>query len=343
MEAYRRLARPVLFALPPETAHHLAVDLLTLPLPWRLIGGVSHDPALEVDLAGIRLRNPIGLAAGFDKSCRVVTALGEIGFGYVVGGTVTRRRRRGNPKPRIVRRPESQAIVNSMGLPNRGAAYAAKRLLNARRTAPVFVSIADEDVADVLANHTLLDPLADAIELNVSCPNVSWGRDRDNEEHLRTLLAELRPRMTKPLFVKLPPFRSDAEREAVLAVAAIGQEGGASGLTCANTAPVAERGLVGGAGGLSGRAVFEDTLRIVADVREATGGALPINASGGVFSAEDALACLEAGATTVQVYTGMIYRGPGILREITGGLAGALQERGISANDLVRAAAAAGA
>src|SRR5205823_8881859 len=162
MEAYRRLARPVLFALAPETAHRLAVDLLTLLLPWRRIGGVSHDPALEVDLAGLRLRNPVGLAAGFDKSCRVVTALGEIGFGYVVGGTVTRRRRRGNPKPRIVRRRESQAIVNSMGLPNRGAAYAAKRLLSARRTAPVFVSIADEDVADVLANHTLLDPLADA-------------------------------------------------------------------------------------------------------------------------------------------------------------------------------------
>src|SRR5438477_848857 len=231
MEAYRRLARPLLFALAPETAHHLAVDLLTLPLPWRRIGGVEDDAALEVDLAGIRLRNPVGLAAGFDKSCRVVTALGEIGFGYVVGGTVTRRPRRGNPKPRIVRRPESHAIVNSMGLPNRGAAYAAKRLLRARRTAPVFVSIADEDVADVVANHTLLEPLSDAIELNVSCPNVSWGRDRDNEEHLRTVLAALRPRAKKPLFVKLPPFRSDAEREAVLAVAAISQESGASGLT----------------------------------------------------------------------------------------------------------------
>src|SRR5437763_17210387 len=133
MEAYRRLARPVLFALPPETAHHLAVDLLTLPLPWRRIGGVSHDPALEVDLAGIRLRSPVGLAAGFDKSCRVVTALAEIGLGYVVGRTGTGWCRRGNPKERIVGRPESQASVTSMGMPNRGAAYAAKRLLSARR------------------------------------------------------------------------------------------------------------------------------------------------------------------------------------------------------------------
>src|SRR5438309_406423 len=243
MGLYRRLARPLLFALPPEAAHRVAIDLLRLPLPWSRIGGVQHDPGLEVDLAGIRLRNPVGLAAGFDKSCRVVTALGEIGFGYVVGGTVTRRPRRGNARPRIIRRPASRSIVNSMGLPNRGAAYAAKRLLRARRTAPVFVSLADEEIADVVANHVLLEPLAEAVELNVSCPNVSWGRDRDNEEHLRALLAELAPRKRKPLFVKLPPFRTPQERDAVLAVAGIAQEGGADGLTCSNTVPVQDRGL----------------------------------------------------------------------------------------------------
>src|SRR5436309_4542354 len=131
---YSRLARPLFFALPPEGAHHLALGLLRLPLPWRRIGDVPEDPALHTDLAGIALRNPVGLAAGFDKSCRLVTALGEIGFGYVVAGTVTRRPRRGNPKPRIVRRPDTLSIVNSMGLPNGGAQYAAKRLRAARRT-----------------------------------------------------------------------------------------------------------------------------------------------------------------------------------------------------------------
>src|SRR5438067_10270839 len=103
MELYRRLARPVLFALPPEGAHHVAQVLLKLPLPWRRIGAVQQNASLEVDLAGIRLPNPVGLAAGFDKSARLVTALGEIGFGYVVVGTVTRRPRKGNRKPRIVR------------------------------------------------------------------------------------------------------------------------------------------------------------------------------------------------------------------------------------------------
>src|SRR5438105_2731929 len=107
---YRGLARPVFFALPPEGAHHLAQSLLRLPLPWRRIGGVLADPVLRTNLAGIGLANPVGLAAGFDKSCRLVTALGEIGFGYVVTGTVTRRPRKGNPKPRIVRRPDELAI-----------------------------------------------------------------------------------------------------------------------------------------------------------------------------------------------------------------------------------------
>ncbi|MFN2545612.1 MAG: dihydroorotate dehydrogenase (quinone) [Actinomycetota bacterium] len=330
MELYRRLARPALFALPPEGAHRVAQALLRLPLPWRRIGGVEPDPLLETDLAGMRLPNPVGLAAGFDKSCRLVTPLGELGFGYLVCGTVTRQPRRGNRKPRIVRHPDELSIVNSMGLPNRGAAFAASRLRGARRTAPVVVSLADEAIEDVLAGHALLQPLAEAIELNVSCPNVSWGRDRDNEEHLRELLRAIAPSKRKPLFVKLPPYRAPAERDAVMAVLAIAQEGGADGLTCSNTVPVEERTLASGSGGLSGRAVFADTVRIVEEVRSETGGAVPINATGGIFGPDDAIACLDAGATTVQVYTGMIYRGPHIVRDITAGLASAIRARSVA-------------
>jgi dihydroorotate dehydrogenase len=168
---------------------------------------------------------------------------------------------------------------------------------------------------------------------------VSWGRDRDNEEHLRTILAELRNRKRKPLFVKVPPFRTAAERDAVLAVVKIAQDGGADGLTCSNTYPVQDGRLSVGAGGLSGREIFEDTLRIVADVRRATGGVMPINACGGVVTPDDALACIEAGATTVQVYTGFVYEGPRIVRDITTGLAAALSERRADLSSLVGAAA----
>jgi len=322
MELYRRLGRPLFFVLPPEGAHHLALDLLRLPLPWRRIGGVPDDPALRADLAGIPLRNPVGLAAGFDKSSRLVTALGEIGFGYVVTGTLTRNPRTGNAKPRIVRHPEDLAIVNSMGLPNRGAAYAARRLMKARRTAPVLVSLADEEVEDVVACHMLLEPLADGIELNVSSPNAPWRKERDNVEHLRRLLEALQPRRRKPLFVKMPPFRTDEERERALAMVRLIADAGMQGVTCSNTIPVEEPRVRKGSGGLSGKPLFDDTVRIVGEVHRAA-PSLVVNACGGVFTAEDALACLGAGATTVQVYTGMIYRGPQIVRELCEGLVAA--------------------
>lgn len=322
MGLYRSAWRPLLFALPPEAAHRLAGLLLRLPLPWEAIGGAPEDPRLHTSLAGIRLRNPVGLAAGFDKSARSLRGLAGLGFGYLVAGTVTRRARRGNPKPRIVRYPKRGSMVNAMGLPNRGSAYAARRLVRLRRTVPVLVSLADEARADVLANHALLEPLADGFELNASCPNVSWGRDRDGEVHLRRIVRELQGRRTaqKPLLVKLPPFARPAEREAVLALARTAQEAGADGLTCSNTRPAAEGRLSVARGGLSGRALTADTPGIVAEVREATGGTLPINACGGIFTAQDARACLEAGATTVQVYTGLIYQGPGVARSIASGL-----------------------
>ena len=319
MELYRRLGRPLFFVLPPEGAHHLALDLLRLPLPWRRIGGVPDDPALRADLAGIPLRNPVGLAAGFDKSSRLVTALGEIGFGYVVTGTLTRNPRTGNAKPRIVRHPEDLAIVNSMGLPNRGAAYAARRLMKARRTAPVLVSLADEEVEDVVTCHMLLEPLADGIELNVSSPNAPWRKERDNVEHLRRLLEALQPRRRKPLFVKMPPFRTDEERERALAMVRLIADAGMQGVTCSNTIPVEEPRVRKGSGGLSGKPLFDDTVRIVGEVHRAA-PSLVVNACGGIFTAQDALACLGAGATTVQVYTGMIYRGPQIVREIAAGV-----------------------
>src|SRR5206468_10924456 len=121
MGLYRAVGRPLFFALPPEAAHRVAGTVLRLPLPWKAIGGTEEWPILYMEMAGIPLRNPVGLAAGFDKNCRFLAALGGLGFGYAVGGSLTLSPRKGNPKPRIVRRPEERAIVNAMGLPNRGA------------------------------------------------------------------------------------------------------------------------------------------------------------------------------------------------------------------------------
>ncbi len=320
MNGYRSVIRPLAFALPAEVAHDLAGALLRRPLPWRAIGGAAADPALETSLAGIGLRNPVGMAAGFDKNCRFLDSLGELGFGYVVGGTVTSAPREGNPKPRVTRYPGRRSVVNAMGFPNRGVAAARRELMRLPRTAPRLVSLSDERVDDVLRAHEIVEELVDGVELNVSCPNVGWGRDREGESFLTDALGRLPPRRRKPLLVKIPPYRSSREREGILWLVNICVDAGVDGLTASNTLPVLSAKMAVGRGGLSGKAVFPHTVRIVADLYRATDGAVPINACGGIFTAADALACIRAGATTVQVYTGLIYEGPRIVRSITEGL-----------------------
>ena len=293
---YRTVGRRAFFAMPPETSHRVAQALLSLPMPWPRVGGAATDPALAVTLAGVPLRNPIGLAAGFDKTCRHLDALGALGFGYVVGGTITRAPRAGHASPRIVRYPTRRSMTNAMGLPNPGAEAAAVNLAGtAAGPAPRFVSLADEEVADAVEALDLLAPHADGIEVNASCPNVAWGRDRDQEAHLATLVQALVARTDRPVFVKLPPIATPTEREVVTALAGVAQEAGARGLTCGNTRLVGDARLAVGTGGLSGRALWPGTAEAVATIHRATGGALAINACGGIFTADDVLTCLEAG------------------------------------------------
>lgn len=320
MGLYSSVGRPLFFALPPEASHRAAMALLRLPLPWSTIGGAVSDPSLATDLCGISLRNPIGLAAGFDKGCSVLPSVGELGFGYVVGGSVTRSPREGNAKPRITRISDRRALVNSMGLPNPGVDEVARKLKGGpRRAAAFLVSLGDEDIPDVVHNRDVLQPLVDGFEMNVSSPNSPWRHDRqDNPGYLRRVLSELSGGMRVPLFVKLPPFRTPEEREEVLELARIAADGGASGLTCSNTRPVIEQRLARGKGGLSGPELMEDTPRIVEQVRNETG--LPVNACGGVFTAQDVQRCLDAGAVTVQVYTALIYGGPRLPGILTSGI-----------------------
>lgn len=322
MGLYRSVGRPLLFTLPPEASHSLAAGLLKLPLPWSMIGGAVDSTELETDLAGIRLRNPVGLAAGFDKNASMVDGMARLGFGYVVVGTISLRPRDGNPKPRIVRTPREGSITNAMGIPNEGVGRVAGHLRARRSTVPVIASLADEDPADVVAVHSRLRGLVQGFELNVSSPNSPWRHSgRNNASHLKEVLAALADRREEPLFVKLPPFRTEEERASVLELATIAAEADVDGLTCSNTRPVKDARLPNGRGGLSGRPLTGDTPRIVAEIRRATGGFVPINGCGGIFTAADVGACLEAGATTVQVYTSLIYRGPRLVRELTSGLA----------------------
>ncbi|TMK36128.1 MAG: dihydroorotate dehydrogenase 2 [Actinobacteria bacterium] len=316
---YEAVGRRAFFSLDPERSHRLAYRLLRLPLPWRRIGGAVDDPALMTTLAGISLRNPIGLAAGFDKTCARLDALGSLGFGFVVGGTVTRAPRRGNARPRIARDPSRRALVNAMGMPNPGAEAVAHILARTARTAPRFASIADEPIADAVDTAELLEPFVDGIELNASSPNAGWEHA---SSHVAELVRALRARTSKPLFVKIPPFSGeDEERTRALSMATAARAAGASGIVSANTVPVVDTRMSTGRGGLSGGPLTAETPRMVAEIVAALAGEVPVVACGGVFTADDARRCLDAGAVAVQVYTALIYEGPGLLGSLTRGLA----------------------
>src|SRR5262245_9667585 len=291
MTWYDAVGRRAFFSMEPERSHRVALRLLGLPLPWRRLGGAVDDPSLVTTLAGVRLRNPIGLAAGFDKGCARLDALGALGFGSVVGGTVTRAPRRGNPAPRIARDPARRAIVHAMGLPNPGADAVAGTLTRTPRTAPRFVSIADEAVDDTVATLEILEPFVDGFELNASSPNAGWEHAG---EHVGALVRALRPRTPKPLLVKVPPFGTDEERVRTLAIVAAAGDAGASGFVCSNTESVQDAQMSTGRGGLSGGPLTARTPRIVGEVRAIVGGELAIVACGGIFTARDVRSCLDA-------------------------------------------------
>ena len=327
--AYRFLLRPLLFTLPPEVAQSAAHFALRRRLAWRVLAPAMRvkDDRLKVDLAGLGLHNPVGLAAGFDKNCQLVGSLAALGFGYLVVGTVTEQPQPGNPMPRMFRIAKERSLINALGFPNNGLESAARLLERARgglSGTPVAASVSGTTPDEIVRCHRRLEPLVDAIELNISSPNTEGLRVFQQAPALDGLIGLVNETRTKPLMVKLPPYPSaspdggrDAEaRERLLALARVCVERGVDALTLANSRPTTDVRLSTGAGGLSGGAIFSQMIRMVADVRGEVGDGLAINACGGISTGEDAWQALKAGATTVQLFTGLVYRGPGVVRQI---------------------------
>lgn len=326
---YRGLVRPLLFLLPPETAQRAAERTLAVRPLWRAYGATlrTSDPLLTRTIAGMRLRNPIGLAAGFDKRCAYAGSLGHLGFGYMVLGTVTTQPRLGNPKPRLLRLPAQQSLLNSLGFPSDGLQAAVERLRRLReRPAPVLLSVAALDVQETVTSLAMVEPVVEGVELNISSPNTAGLRRFQEPVALRELLDTLNAKRSKPLFVKLPPYRDERGRDQVLGLARVCVDAGVTGLTCSNTVPQEDARLASGRGGLSGSAILGDTLRIIPEVRREAGPRAVINAVGGIFSGDDAYAALAAGADTVQLYTALVYRGPDVVHEICSVLAQRLRQ-----------------
>ncbi len=329
---YRALVRPLLFTLPAETAQGMAETLLGIAPLWNALSPLLHgdSPRLRTDLSSISLANPIGLAAGFDKDFRVLTSLSALGFGYLTGGTVTLGPRPGNPRPRMARDVPREALLNSLGFPGKGAEPAAARMRRYSGHVPLVASIAGTEVDDVVACHRLVQPYASAVEVNISSPNTAGLRAFHDPAALTELLVAVKESAIRPVFVKLPPYADtpDARREGLALVRACA-DAGVDGLTVANSRPVQDARLAVGQGGLGGRPLFADTLRMVRETRSQVGDVMAINACGGIFTGAEALAALKAGATTVQIYTVLVYRGPATVGRIKRELLAALDAEGV--------------
>lgn len=328
-----RLARPGLFALPAEASHDFVIDILNYLHRWRLVrltcGRTVQDP---VELMGLKFINRVGLAAGLDKNGAVLGPLGAMGFGFLEAGTVTPRPQPGNPKPRMFRLPKAQALINRMGFNNRGSDSMLSGLLAHDFEGPVGVNIGknadtpiEHAVKDYLEGLELYWPIADYITVNISSPNTKNLRQLQSGDSLDQLLTHLaRERYALyrdygrmvPVLLKIAPDLDDSEIEGI---AGRLMRYNIDGVIATNTtlARDAVKGLEHAeeAGGLSGTPVREASNRVIRALRQTLPPGYPIIGVGGIMNGADAVAKLEAGADLVQIYTGLIYHGPGLIKE----------------------------
>lgn len=334
------LVRPAIFALDSETGHKLAIRALK-SAPVQRVRPAS--PALSAEVAGLRFPNPVGVAAGFDKDGEVPDALLGLGFGFTEVGSLTPLPQAGNPKPRLFRLVEDKAVINRMGFNNGGAEAALLRMkARRRRTGLVGINIgankdSDDRIADYAKMAQLMTPYASYLAVNVSSPNTPGLRALQDESALSALIdgvIEARDAVagdkTPPIFLKVAPDLEPADIDAIARIAMDKQLGA---LIVSNTTisrPDLSSHHASETGGLSGAPLRELALERLRDFRKATGGAVPLIGVGGIASANDAWERIRAGASLVQLYSAMVYHGPGLGAQIVSGLERLMQRDGFT-------------
>ena len=333
-----------MFGLDAERAHDIGIEALKLGL-----GGAPLDLSGEfgeIERFGLKFTNPLGVAAGFDKNGVVVNQLASLGFGFVEVGTVTYEPQTGNPKPRLFRLSNDNALINRLGFNNDGAAVIAERLKKLEARCIVGINIGknkdvgnDQAAENYLKSFDLVHPSADYVAVNISSPNTPKLRELQKAESLAELLDVLQTRNkelgTKPLLVKIAPDLTDGEIEAIVDIALRHEM---SGIIATNTT-ISRDGLKTrdvdriGAGGLSGRPLTKRSTEVISKIYKYSKGKLPIIGVGGIFTAVDAFEKIAAGASLIQAYTGFIYGGPSFPHDVNTGLAAILKERGFGSLD----------
>ncbi len=354
---YRSILRPLLFRLPPETAHEVALHTLSTALGprWtrKLAAGRFNAKSFgELERFGLRFKNPVGLAAGFDKNGIAAEGLSTLGFGFIEVGTVTHLAQPGNTQPRLFRLPLDQALINRQGFNNHGAAALSARLAKHRPDCILGINIGksraveiEHATEDYLSSFEQVYTHADYIAVNVSSPNTPNLRELQRADALDSLLKALQQRNRelaagsepRPLLVKIAP---DLEMKDLEAIVDVAERTGLAGIIATNTTISREHLQTNsqvvkncGAGGLSGAPLRARSTEIISALYRLTKGRLPVIGVGGIFTAEDAFEKICAGASLVQLYTGFIYQGWGIARDINNGLTKLLDKHGLRTLD----------
>lgn len=326
------LSRPILFSIDPEKAHGLTLKIMKS----RLLpsNGSIDDPALEQTIMGLRFPNPVGLSAGFDKNAEVIAPSFRMGFGFVEVGTVTPKPQNGNPKPRVFRDPANEAVINRMGFPNGGMNVFKANLekflsQNIRPRGVVGLNIGmnksqTNPAKDYAVLIKMLAPMADYLTINISSPNTPGLRDLQKREPLLELLDAVKEERTKacgahppPVLVKLAPDLDETQQEELASVAL---EAGIDGLILTNTTLDRPEALpekfAAEKGGLSGQPLTEKSTGVIGNFYKLTKGSIPIIGVGGISSGKQAYDKIKAGASLVQVYSALVFKGPGLINEI---------------------------
>jgi dihydroorotate dehydrogenase (fumarate)/dihydroorotate dehydrogenase len=342
MSVYERLLRPALFCLPPDTTSSLAHAALRVSAPWRMLGALAQldvvDPILETRFAGVTLKSPVGLAAGFDKDCELIPALSALGFGFLTVGSIMPQPRPGHAYPRLVRYADKNSLADSMGLPSRGLAYAVEQLRTVGEPrVPLFANIGGFSADEIVASLFAVEPYVAGVEISLMCPNVPRAAETfDAVALLRQIIEQTKAR-AKPAIVRVPNDTVRSTQLADLIECCI--DGGIDGIKIAGGRPIEEPRLGAKRGTLHGAMVFDAALDNLKRAAAIARGRIPIKANGGVRSGRDVLTMLQAGATCVDLYSAFIYRGWSVARRINLELAELLREQNTMADTVAAAQA----
>jgi len=309
MDAFK-FVRPILFALPPESAHDAGLSLM------RFASRIRTEP-MPVKTALGELANPLGMPAGYDKTGSHLHSLARLGFGYLVAGTFTLGPWPGNPKPRVARNKDERTLVNALGFPNPGIdSFIANLALHGPPDVPVVGSISGKTMEDVLGCYSKVQKRVAGVELNLSSPNTPDLRDLREPAAFAELSQALRDAKAKPTYLKTPPYAEEGQFDGVMRLVKRWEALGFEGVTASNSMPVEDARMAVGRGGWSGPPLLDHTKKAVERIRRSVDPAFEVNACGGISSAADAAALLELGANTVQVFTALVYQGPALVKSI---------------------------